>query len=80
MKQVLCVALLMSLGLLAGCNEEKKAAQEVKTVQWYTEHPEERTAQMKICANNPGQLKDDPNCINARQSMVRNSGGSVRRD
>ncbi|MCD7984836.1 MAG: EexN family lipoprotein [Desulfovibrio sp.] len=59
--------------LLPGCNEEK-----VKTVQWYTGHPQERAEQLKICANNPGMLKDDPNCINAKHSMLKNSGGSVR--
>lgn len=63
--------------LLPGCTEEKK---EVKTVQWYTEHPHERAEQLKICANNPGMLKDDPNCINAKQSMLENSGGSVKRN
>ena len=63
--------------LLLGCTEENK---EVKTVQWYTEHPQERAEQLKICANNPGQLKNDPNCINAKQSILKNSGGSVRRD
>jgi hypothetical protein len=74
MKRLLIAASFAALMLLPGCKEEK----EVKTVQWYTEHPAERQAQMDICKNNPGQLKDDPNCINAMQSFIRNSGGSVR--
>ena len=77
MKKYLMVSALAALLMLSGCVEEKK---EVKTVQWYTEHPQERAEQLKICANNPGMLKDDPNCINAKQSILKNSGGSVRRN
>ena len=74
MKRVLSFAAIAAILLLPGCKEET----EVKTVQWYTEHPAERQAQMDLCKNNPGQLKDDPNCVNAMQSAIRNSGGSVR--
>lgn len=74
MKHMLIAASIAVSLFLPGCKEEK----EVKTVQWYTEHPAERQAQVDICKNNPGQLKDDPNCINAMQSLIRNSGGSVR--
>ncbi|MDY3809841.1 EexN family lipoprotein [Desulfovibrio porci] len=74
MKHVLIAAGVAALLLLSGCKEEK----EVKTVQWYTEHPAERQTQIDICKNNPGQLKDEPNCVNAIQSFIINSGGSVR--
>ncbi|GKG94010.1 hypothetical protein CE91St38_20180 [Desulfovibrionaceae bacterium] len=77
MKKYFVLSALAVYLLLLGCTEENK---EVKTVQWYTEHPQERAEQLKICANNPGQLKNDPNCINAKQSILKNSGGSVRRD
>ncbi len=77
MKKYFVLSALAVCLLLLGCTEENK---EVKTVQWYTEHPQERAEQLKICANNPGQLKNDPNCINAKQSILKNSGGSVRRD
>ncbi len=73
MNRTLCILLLLSLGILAGCNEK-----EVKTVQWYTEHPEERTAQIKLCADNPGKLENNPNCINARQAYLQDSGGDPR--
>lgn len=75
MRKILMTALVAGAALLSACNEETK--KEVKTVQWYTEHPQERAAQLKICANNPGQLKDDPNCINAKQSMLQKSGGYI---
>lgn len=71
MRRYFVLSALAACLLLPGCTEEKK---EVKKVQWYTEHPEERAEQLKICANNPGMLKDDPNCVNAKQSMLKNSG------
>lgn len=78
MRKIIMTALVARVALLTACSEEAKM--EVKTVQWYTEHPQERAAQLKICANNPGQFKDDPNCVNAKQSMFKNSGESVRRN
>lgn len=75
MRKIFMTALVAGAALLSACNEETN--KEVKTVQWYTEHPQERAAQLKICANNPGQLKDDPNCINAKQSMLQKSGGYI---
>lgn len=64
MRKALMTVLVTGLAFLTACNEEPK--KEVKTVQWYTEHPQERAEQLKICANNPGMIKDDPNCINAK--------------
>ena len=55
--------LLLFPAVLAGCNEKK----EVKTVDWYMA-PENKAvleSTLKECNNNPGQLKDDPNCQNA---------------
>lgn len=73
MKKILFL-LLISLSVFAfGCKEE------AKTVQWYTDHPEERSARLQMCGDNPGKYQNDPDCINARQSFLRNSGGSVRR-
>ena len=68
-----CFFLLISLAVLAsGCQEE------AKTVQWYTDHPKERAERLAICQDNPGKYRNDPDCINAKQSFLRNSGGSVR--
>ena len=77
MKKYLILSAMVALLFLPGCTEEKK---EVKTVQWYNEHPKERMEQFEICTNNPGQLKNDPNCINAKQSVLQNSGGSAKRN
>lgn len=55
--------LLLSSAAMTGCDEKK----EVKTVDWYMA-PENKAAldaTLKECRNNPGQLKDDLNCLNA---------------
>jgi hypothetical protein len=56
---------------LAGC------AEEVHTVEWYKEHKAERDAQLKKCDDNPGQLNNTPNCINARESIELNRRGPM---
>ena len=78
MRQISWFIALAILVCFTGCKEESTPTKETKTVRWYTDHPDERKAQLAICANNPGELRDDPNCINARQSFLRNSGGSVK--
>jgi hypothetical protein len=55
----LIVCVLLSI---VGCKEE------TKTVKWYIDHPEERKKQLEICNNNPGELKNDPTCINVWQA------------
>jgi hypothetical protein len=54
-------------------------APEVLTVSYYREHLDERDAQLKVCAENPGALRDTPNCINARESL-RGEGRTSLRD
>lgn len=52
---------------LAGCNKEKEA----KTVEWYMDPANAMAYEAKLaeCKNNPGGLKDDPNCLNARTAQ-----------
>jgi hypothetical protein len=47
---------------LSACSEP------VQTAEWYKEHQAERKAMMEKCANNPGELRGTPNCINAQQA------------
>ncbi len=49
--------------LLTGCNSEP-----VNDVSYYVENAEQRKAKLKECRNNPGELKDDPNCLNAQEA------------
>lgn len=43
-------------------------AEETKTVDWYAapENTAALDAKLAECRNNPGELRDTPNCINAR--------------
>ncbi len=59
MKKIICV--LMFSILFAGCSKVEK----VQTVDWYKKHNDERQQVMKKCNNDPGNLEDDKNCINA---------------
>lgn len=58
---ILTVVMLAAVGV-AGCGEE------VKTVEWYKAEANRAAldATIKACLDNPGKLKDTPNCQNAR--------------
>ena len=62
--------ILCALCVLPACaadSETDKRGNKVQTVEWYMA-PENKAvlkATLKECNNNPGELKDDPNCINA---------------
>jgi len=45
---------------LTGCGSE-----EIKTVEYYKIHVDEGKAKIAECKNNPGIMKENPNCINA---------------
>ena len=47
-----------------GCEKPKKIP---NTVEWYMEPTNKQALdeRIQVCNNNPGQLKDDPDCINA---------------
>lgn len=60
MKKVILSAVLAAMVLsFTGCDDG------VKTVDYYKEHDAERKAKIEECRNNPGGMKDDPNCQNA---------------
>lgn len=60
----LAVVILASF-TLAGCFDESLDTGPVQTVDWYKEHDNERQTLLEKCSNNPGELKNDPNCTNA---------------
>lgn len=61
------LALFLPLLLLIGC-ETKKEEATVQTVDWYFSNDAERKAMLKECNNNPGELGQTPNCINASRA------------
>ena len=59
---------------LAGCKDEPK--KEIHTVEWFLQ-PENKAVldeTLAQCKNNPGVLKDDPNCINALEAQHKRWG------
>lgn len=76
MKKVILGAFLAAMVLnFTGCGEKE----EVKTVEYYKEHADERKAKIEECKNNPGELRGTPNCTNAI-AAYRSSGAKVRLD
>ena len=60
---------LSAAALLAACSQK-----EPNTVAYYTAHPAERDQIVAECKNNPGKFKDDPDCINANDSVIQGWG------
>ncbi|MES2661803.1 MAG: EexN family lipoprotein [Pseudomonadota bacterium] len=63
--------------LLFGCFE-KEPKEEVKTVEWYLKNTKQQEEMVARCANNPGELSETPNCINANAAMLKASSGTPR--
>lgn len=61
--------LLSGMIALTGCTKE--ALEPVNTVEWYKTHDTERKAMLTKCLNNPGQLAETPNCVNAKEAASR---------
>ena len=60
---------LAAAALVAACSQK-----EPKTVAYYSANPAERDQVVAECKNNPGKLKDDPDCINANDSAIQSWG------
>jgi len=67
------VILALTTVALSGCLDDSTSAH---TVAWFKAHDTERQATAKECANNPGELHDDPSCVNARSAMQELSAGT----
>jgi hypothetical protein len=67
-KQLIAIFLIT---IFSGCEKKEKTEldrfieQPVQTVEWYRNNSNERERVIKLCQDNIGQLKDNPNCINA---------------
>jgi hypothetical protein len=49
------------------------------TVPYYRTHPAERESMLRACADDPGQLRDSPSCVNAREAARLEDIGSLKR-
>jgi hypothetical protein len=61
---------------LFGCSREPASAR--YTVEEYLGNPQAMDAKLKECANSPGDLRSDPDCINANAAAERKGIGSLR--
>jgi hypothetical protein len=64
------------IGGLAACSPEPEKAR--YTVDEYLANPDAMDAKLKECANNPGDLGSDPDCVNVRAAVERQGIGSLR--
>lgn len=69
MKGKILLALLV-MGV-SGAFAGPASAEATRTVEWYLAPENEQALNAKIeeCRNNPGELRDTPNCVNARQAV-----------
>ncbi len=52
-------------------------AAEVQTVDWYKANKTERQAVLAKCRNNPGELANTPDCINASRAQSATTWGAT---
>lgn len=74
MRKVLSVLFLVLAALAFGCQSE-----ETRSVEWYRA-PENKAAfeaKLAECRNNPGELRDTPNCVNAFKAFDLNFTGGT---
>lgn len=65
----ICIALILLV--LSGLSVVGCSSEETKTVEWYVK-PENKAAldaKLAECKNNPGELGNTPNCVNARKAF-----------
>ena len=70
------VLLVMAAVALVGCSPETPQAR--YTVDEYLTNPEAMDAALKECANNPGDSRNDPDCVNVHAAAERKGIGSLR--
>lgn len=62
----------LTIVFLVGCEAQKEEVK-VQTVDWYLANDTERKATREECRNNPGELGQTPNCVNASLAEKRAS-------
>ena len=70
-----CLGIVVTVGAAVSC---APAPDRANTVTYYREHAEERETQLQKCANDPGSLRHQPDCVNAREAARLESVGSLR--
>jgi uncharacterized membrane protein required for colicin V production len=65
---------------LAGCFNSEKVTEpvQIQSVEWFKSNDNVRKETLEKCANNPGELKETPNCKNALEAETQLSSGSLK--
>jgi hypothetical protein len=59
-----------------GCSPEPQSAR--YTVDQYVANPDAMDSKLRECANNPGESRNDPDCVNVQAAAERKGIGSLR--
>jgi len=62
---------------LTGCFDDQPTGP-AHDVDWFLANQAERIEVLEQCRNNPGELAETSNCINAEKAAVRDTSGSLR--
>ena len=63
----------------AGCSQQAAPPKAIYTVDQYLAKPDLMEAKVRECANNPGELRSDPDCVNVKAAAQQYSIGSRKR-
>lgn len=70
-----CLGIVVTVGAAVSC---APAPDRANTVTYYREHADEREAVLKRCADDPGSIGAQPDCVNAREAARLEGIGSQR--
>lgn len=70
-----CLGIVVTVSAAVSC---APAPDQANTVTYYREHADERNAQLEKCADDPGSLGHQPDCVNAREAARLEGIGSQR--
>lgn len=64
---------------ITSCDKNDENNSPVRDVEYYFTHADAREAMIAKCNNNPGELEDTPDCINATEASIRAMNESIDR-
>ena len=70
-----CLGIVVTVGAAVSC---APAPDRANSVAYYREHAEERETRLKKCTDDPGSLRYQPDCVNAREAARLEGIGSQR--
>jgi hypothetical protein len=69
---------LVTAAAIAFCGCSPQAPKARYTVDEYVANPDAMEAKLQQCANNPGDSRNDPDCVNVKAAAERKGIGSLR--